>query len=97
MHKATDVKALTTEQPFFHNRSTGIDYFHFAAGVPVDDALEQAVVHLEAADSLLNPEDLDANRAIAVSLLIQSAKAAIDAAVSGLLQSDGGEGLRTQR
>jgi hypothetical protein len=88
MRKVTDAKALTTEQPFFRHAVVGSDFFRFAAGVPVRDALEHASVHLAVADGMLDPDGIDGNGVWAVSFLIQSAKAAIDAAVNGLIRHD---------
>lgn len=81
-------KPLTREIPFFHSEAVGNDLYRFAAGVPMKDALEHASVQLVVADGMIGPDGLDSNGAWAVSFLIQSAKAAIDAAADGLLKHD---------
>lgn len=88
MREATDTRALTTEQPFFGRAAIQGGMYRFAEGVPVMDALEHASVQLAAAYSIIDPDGLDGDGAWAVSFLVQSAKAAIDAAVRGLVRHD---------
>ncbi|MCL4182831.1 MAG: DUF3077 domain-containing protein [Burkholderiaceae bacterium] len=88
MHRATDAEALTAEKPFFGCAAIQGGMYRFAEGVPVKDALEHASVQLAAAYSIIDPDGLDGDGAWAVSFLVESAKAAIDAAARGLARHD---------